>query len=93
MLNRRQVLLATAAAAAAAGVGATSALAQSGPIKIGLTGPFTGGSSSMGVSMRDGVKLAIADIKRPAACWAGSWLRWSATTRRATRSACRSRRS
>ena len=25
------------------------------PIKIGLSGPFTGGSSSMGVSMRDGV--------------------------------------
>ncbi|RYY06480.1 MAG: amino acid ABC transporter substrate-binding protein, partial [Alphaproteobacteria bacterium] len=28
------------------------------PIKIGLTGPYTGGSSSMGVSMRDGAKLA-----------------------------------
>ena len=28
------------------------------PIKIGVTGPFTGGSSSMGVSMRDGVRLA-----------------------------------
>ena len=31
-------------------------------IKIGLSGPFTGGSSPMGVSMRDGVKLAAADI-------------------------------
>jgi branched-chain amino acid transport system substrate-binding protein len=32
------------------------------PIKIGLSGPFTGGSSSMGVSMRDGVKLAVSEI-------------------------------
>jgi len=67
MLNRRQVLLATAAVTVGALVGLTSnpASAQSGaPIKIGLTGPFTGGSSSMGVSMRDGVKLAIADINK-----------------------------
>ena len=42
-----------------------SAQAQSGaPIKIGLSGPFTGGSASMGVSMRDGVKLAIAEINK-----------------------------
>ena len=32
------------------------------PIKIGVDGPLTGGSSSMGVSMRDGVKLAVAEI-------------------------------
>lgn len=32
------------------------------PIKIGVSGPFTGGSSPMGVSMRDGVKLAITEI-------------------------------
>lgn len=32
------------------------------PIKIGLSGPFTGGSSPMGVSMRDGVKLAASEI-------------------------------
>src|SRR5580698_5934988 len=32
------------------------------PIKIGVDGPFTGGSSSMGVSMRDGVRLAITEI-------------------------------
>lgn len=32
------------------------------PIKIGLSGPFTGGSSPMGVSMRDGVKLAADEI-------------------------------
>ena len=34
------------------------------PIKIGLSGPFTGGSSSMGVSMRDGVKLAADEINK-----------------------------
>jgi branched-chain amino acid transport system substrate-binding protein len=38
-----------------------SALAAE-PIKIGVAGPFTGGSAPMGVSMRDGVKLAVADI-------------------------------
>ena len=27
------------------------------PIKIGVSGPLTGGSAPMGVSMRDGVKL------------------------------------
>ncbi len=31
-------------------------------IKVGVSGPFTGGSSSMGVSMRDGVRLAAQDI-------------------------------
>ena len=46
----------------------TVALAASGlalaadPIKIGVSGPFTGGSSSMGVSMRDGVRLATEEI-------------------------------
>ncbi|AKM32224.1 amino acid ABC transporter substrate-binding protein [Pandoraea faecigallinarum] len=34
------------------------------PIKIGVSGPFTGGSSSMGVSMRDGVRLAAAEINK-----------------------------
>ena len=32
------------------------------PIRIGLQGPLTGGSSPMGVSMRDGVKLAVGEI-------------------------------
>ncbi len=31
-------------------------------IKIGVTGPFSGGSAPMGASMRDGAKLAIAEI-------------------------------
>jgi len=34
------------------------------PIKIGVSGPFTGGSASMGVSMRDGVKLAVDEINK-----------------------------
>ena len=34
------------------------------PIKIGVNGPFTGGSSSMGVSMRDGVRLAADEINK-----------------------------
>ena len=34
------------------------------PIKIGVDGPFTGGSSSMGVSMRDGVRLATDEINK-----------------------------
>ena len=34
------------------------------PIKIGLTGPLTGGSSSMGVSMRDGAELAVKEINK-----------------------------
>lgn len=32
------------------------------PIKIGVSGPYTGGSAPMGVSMRDGVRLAAAEI-------------------------------
>jgi branched-chain amino acid transport system substrate-binding protein len=34
------------------------------PIKIGVAGPFTGGSSSMGISMRDGVRLAVDEINK-----------------------------
>ncbi|GAB3433617.1 ABC transporter substrate-binding protein [Massilia solisilvae] len=31
-------------------------------IRIGVSGPFTGGSAPMGTSMRDGVRLAVAEI-------------------------------
>lgn len=41
----------------------TMALAAD-PIKIGVAGPFTGGSSSMGVSMRDGVRMATDEINK-----------------------------
>ncbi|MYM73625.1 ABC transporter substrate-binding protein [Duganella sp. FT109W] len=44
----------------ALGFSASASAAE--PIKIGVAGPFTGGSAPMGVSMRDGVKLAVADI-------------------------------
>lgn len=36
--------------------------AYAADIKLGLSGPFTGGSASMGVSMRDGVRLAVKEI-------------------------------
>ncbi len=52
--------LACAASLALIGFAASAA----DPIKIGVAGPFTGGSSSMGVSMRDGVRLAVAEINQ-----------------------------
>jgi len=42
-------------------VGSFSAFAAD-PIKIGVSGPYTGGSSPMGASMRDGVRLATSEI-------------------------------
>ena len=59
-MNRRTIVGATLALST---LFAVPAMAQE-PIKIGISGPFTGGSSSMGVSMRDGVKLAIAEINK-----------------------------
>ncbi len=47
-------------AVAAAAMLTTGAYAAD--IKVGVIGPFTGGSSSMGVSMRDGVRLAAKEI-------------------------------
>jgi branched-chain amino acid transport system substrate-binding protein len=41
---------------------ATSSAYAADTIKIGVSGPYTGGSSSMGVSMRDGVRLAAKEI-------------------------------
>ena len=32
------------------------------PIRIGVSGPFTGGSSPMGISMRDGIRIAAAEL-------------------------------
>jgi len=48
-------------AVAACAIATSIAYAQD-TIKIGVIGPFTGGSSSMGVSMRDGVTLAANQI-------------------------------
>ena len=56
-MNTRLKLAAIALACAISG---TTLAAE--PIKIGMSGPFTGGSSSMGVSMRDGVRLAVDEI-------------------------------
>ena len=44
-----------------AGLFATQAYAADS-IKIAITGPFSGGSAPMGSSMRDGAKIAIAEI-------------------------------
>jgi branched-chain amino acid transport system substrate-binding protein len=52
----------TFTALALAAMAATASAAD--PIKIGVIGPFTGGSSSMGVSMRDGVRLAADEINK-----------------------------
>ncbi len=59
--TRRHLLLAAASVPAAFAFAPAFA---ADPIKIGVSGPFTGGSSSMGVSMRDGVKLAIDEINK-----------------------------
>jgi branched-chain amino acid transport system substrate-binding protein len=49
-------------AAAAAGGFASQPVQAQEPLKIGLSGPFTGGSSSLGVGLRDGAKLAAEEI-------------------------------
>ncbi len=43
-------------------LGFSSQLLAADSIKIAITGPFSGGSAPMGVSMRDGAKLAISEI-------------------------------
>jgi branched-chain amino acid transport system substrate-binding protein len=52
--------LKTIAAAIALGLSFSASAADA--IKIGVSGPFTGGSAPMGTSMRDGVRLAAAEI-------------------------------
>ena len=42
----------------------TSVAFAAEPIKIAVSGPYTGGSAPMGVSMRDGVKLAATEINK-----------------------------
>lgn len=41
---------------------ATWAAPPAAPLRIGVYGPFTGGSSPMGIAMRDGIRLAASDI-------------------------------
>lgn len=52
-------LTVTVAACVLAAAGAAHATE---PIKVGLAGPFTGGSSPMGVSMRDAIRMAVDEI-------------------------------
>jgi branched-chain amino acid transport system substrate-binding protein len=47
-------------AAAVAGVDTLAAEPPTLPIRIGVSGPFTGGSSPMGLAMRNGIRLAAA---------------------------------
>jgi branched-chain amino acid transport system substrate-binding protein len=47
---------------AAIALGLSFSASAADPIKIGVSGPFTGGSAPMGTSMRDGVRLAAAEI-------------------------------
>jgi branched-chain amino acid transport system substrate-binding protein len=56
----RNVLLKSLFCSLALGAGAHAAE----PIRIGVSGPFTGTSAPMGVSMRDGVRLAAEAINR-----------------------------
>ena len=65
--SRRRVLAALPAALACAlGAGAARPLRALGaggePIRIGVSGPFTGGSSPMGISMREGIRIAAGLI-------------------------------
>ena len=54
-INLKSIVVAVACAVAFPALAADA-------IKIGVSGPYTGGSSPMGVSMRDGVRLAAAEI-------------------------------
>jgi branched-chain amino acid transport system substrate-binding protein len=60
---RRQWLGALAAAPLfALGARASAQAPAGGTIKIGLSGPFTGGSAPMGLAMRNGVWLAVSEL-------------------------------
>ena len=63
-MNIRFSKLASQVALASAVLAFSGMATAADPIKIGVAGPFTGGSSSMGVSMRDGVKLAVDEINK-----------------------------
>ncbi len=62
-LCRRRVLAALASPLLGA-AGRVSAQSQSDSraVKIGLSGPFSGGSAPMGLSMRNGVRLAVSEL-------------------------------
>lgn len=64
MYTRRSILMATAAAGAVAMVASTSlpAMAQDGPIQVGVIGPMSGPWARQGELMLKGAELAIKDI-------------------------------
>lgn len=63
-MTNRFTKLASQVALASALFTLSGLAAAADTIKIGVSGPFTGGSSSMGVSMRDGVRLAVDEINK-----------------------------
>ncbi len=64
MFTRRSILMATAAAGTAAMIAASGlpAMAQDGPIQVGLIGPMSGPWARQGELMLKGANLAIKDI-------------------------------
>ena len=57
--------LALTASALATGTAATRAsngFGERAPVRIGVSGPFSGPSAPMGLSMRDGIRIAAAEI-------------------------------
>jgi branched-chain amino acid transport system substrate-binding protein len=62
-MNRSRItLLATATLAAFGLANSTTASAADETIKVGVYCPFTGGSADMGISARNGIRLAIEEI-------------------------------
>jgi len=62
-------------------------------LKIALTGPFSGGSAPMGVSTRDGAKLAVQEINAAGGVKVGAKkkcrLKWSSAMTKPRTSAAR----
>src|SRR5580704_10996649 len=61
MRNGLMGLCASVALAAAVMIGAPAARAED-PVKVGMSGPFSGGLSLLGQSVRDGVEVAFGEI-------------------------------
>ena len=59
---RRTIALAGAALGSASCTGSYDTASSGDMIKVGVYGPYTGGSQPMGASMRDGVRLAVEEI-------------------------------
>ncbi|RCS59476.1 ABC transporter substrate-binding protein [Parvibium lacunae] len=60
--TRRQFLTSTLAAAVLSVGPFSRGWGQSSPLRIGLSGPYSGGSAPMGESMRNGVRLAVNEL-------------------------------